>query len=495
MEEVMAHPGLLLSLVAGAGLYGLATRTAIPPAAWIGLTALLHASRSMGVASGFAWLWSLLALSMTVARRDTMPVPLSVTLPIMAVEAAVVTLPFVLDRLLAPTIGGAAGTLVFPAAMVAAEFLRSRLTPAASWGSIAYSQFGFLPIMQVAAVAGIWGITFLIAWSASTFELAWRHGFDGSVIRSACLPCAITVGAVLLAGVVRLAMAPAARVSIQVATVNRPVDLLVPGEMTRVSEGRVAASERDVERARLEKLHDWFLGETRRAARAGARLIVWPEQNLLVFAEDEPAFLARARQVAADERVYLAIGMGTIHLGEPLPFENKLVLIDPSGAIAASHLKNRPVAGWEASIMRRGRDGIPVVSTEQGRMAGAICFEADFPDFIRPAGMEAADVLIVAVNDWQAIKHLHLQMHVFRAIENGVSLVRAAASGISAAVDSRGRILNFSDYFAPGDRTMTVDIPVERVSTVYAKIGDAFAWLCVVALATTFVLRIVQLHR
>jgi len=490
----MAHAGLLLSLLIGAGLYGLATRAAVPPAAWIGLIALLQASRSMPVVPGLAWLWLLLALSLSVARRDTMPMPFPLWLPIMAAEASVVVVPFLLDRLLAPAIGGAAGTLVFPIAMVAAEFLHSRLTPAATWGSIAYSQYGFPPIMQVAAFAGIWGITFLISWSASTFELAWRHGFDASIIRGAWLPCAIIVGAALVAGGLRLAIAPAARVSIRIATVNRPVDLLVPGEMTRVTEGRVAASERDVERARLEKLQDWFLGETRRAARAGARMVVWPEQNLLVFAEDEPAFLARARKVAADDRVYLAIGMGTIHVGERLPFENKLVLIDPSGATVGSHLKNRPVAGWEESIMRRGRDGILVVPTALGRIAGAICFEADFPEFIRPAGMQAADVLIVPANDWQSIKHLHLQMHVFRAIENGVSIVRAAASGISAAVDSRGRVLNVSDYFTSADRTMTANLPVERVPTVYAKIGDAFAWLCVAALAATFVLRIV-FHR
>ncbi|HTM33041.1 MAG TPA: nitrilase-related carbon-nitrogen hydrolase [Vicinamibacterales bacterium] len=489
----MAYAGQLFSLLIGAGLYGLATRAAVPPAAWIGLTALLHASRAMPIGPGLTWLWLLLAVSLGIARRDTMPVPFAVWLPIMAAEASVVAVPFLLDRLLAPPVGGAVGTLVFPVAMVAAEFLRSRLTPAATWGSIAYSQYGFPPIMQVAAFAGIWGITFLISWSASAFELAWRFGFDASV-RGAWLPCAITVGAALVAGGVRLAIAPAAHVSIPIATVNRPVDLLVPGEMTRVSEGRVAASGRDVERARLEKLQDWFLGETRRAARAGARMVVWPEQNLLVFAEDEPAFLARARKVAADERVYLAIGMGTIHVGEPLPFENKLVLIDPSGATVGSHLKNRPVAGWEESIMRRGRDGILVVATALGRMAGAICFEADFPEFIRPAGMQAADVLIVPANDWQSIKHLHLQMHVFRAIENGVSIVRAAASGISAAVDSRGRVLNVSDYFTAADRTMTANLPVERVPTVYAKIGDAFAWSCVAALAATFVLRIV-FHR
>ena len=52
----MAHAGLLLSLLIGAGLYGLATRAAVPPAAWIGLIALLHASRSMPVVPGLAWL-------------------------------------------------------------------------------------------------------------------------------------------------------------------------------------------------------------------------------------------------------------------------------------------------------------------------------------------------------------------------------------------------------------------------------------------------------
>ena len=72
---------------------------------------------------------------------------------------------------------------MFPLAFVAAEFLRSRLTPAATWGSIAYTQYGYLPLMQVAAFVGICGITFLIAWFASTVEWAWSRGFEWSVVR------------------------------------------------------------------------------------------------------------------------------------------------------------------------------------------------------------------------------------------------------------------------------------------------------------------------
>ena len=144
---------------------------------------------------------------------------------------------------------------------------------------------------------------------------------------------------------------------------------------------------------------------------------------------------------------------------------------------------NRPVSGWEASIMRRGHEGIPVVATDSGRMAAAICFEADSPDFIRQAGRSGADLLIVPVNEWRAIKNIHFQMHVFRAIENGVALVRPAASGLSAAIDPWGRVLSLSDFYAAGDRTMTAQVPLGRISTVYARAGDWFSWLCVAGLA------------
>ena len=478
----MAQAGSILSLLVGASLFGMATRLAFPPAAWIGLAALVHASRSIPAMSGATFLWLALYASLAIANRDTLPIPLPAYLLIFVVEATIVTLSFVIDRFASPRIGGALATLMFPMALVTAEFLRSRLTSGASWWSIAYSQYGFMPLMQVAAVAGIWGITFIVAWVASTFELAWSRGF-GTDVHGPVLTCTIALVAILGAGYTRLMAAPTDRASIRIATLNRPVDLFAPGEMTQISEGRVSASERERLTAKLSRLHDWFLEGSRREADAGARLIVWPEQNLLVFDDDEPAFLARARRLAAESRVYLAMGMGTIHLGDRLPFENKLVLVNPSGQIVTAHLKNRPVIGWEAGIMRRGHDGIPVVATAAGRMAVAICFEADFPDFIRQAGQEDADLLIVPVNDWRSIKSLHLQMHVFRAIENGVPLVRAAASGLSAAVDPWGRVLAVADFFSEGDRTMIAQVSMGRIPTLYARAGDWFSWLCVAGVA------------
>ena len=308
--------------------------------------------------------------------------------------------------------------------------------------------------MQIAALTGIWGITFAITWFASTAEWAWSRHFEWNTVRGPLLTCLSVLGGLVLAGAVRVALAGTDASALRIATLNRPVDLFVPGEMTRITEGRVRADEVAQVKAKLTELHTWFLDGSRRESRAGARLIAWPEANLLVFREDEPAFLERAKRLAAEEKIYLAMGIASIQLGAALPFENKLVIVDPSGSVVVNYLKSHPVAGWEASIMKPGDGVLPVVATPVGRVASAICFDADFPAFMRQAGQGRADLMIVVANEWKAIKDLHVQMAAFRAIENGVPLIRPAASGISSAIDPWGRMLAVGDFFARGDRTM-----------------------------------------
>jgi apolipoprotein N-acyltransferase len=477
----VAQAGPFVWLVAGALLAGLVARSTIPPAIWLALTLLLHASRSMHAWPGLALVWLALFAAFALENRGTVPGAGAAYAAIVFFLATTMALPFVIDRtvVLSP---GLASTLVFPIGWVAVEFLRSRLTPSATWYSIAYTQYGHLALMQVAAFIGIWGISFVVAWGASTLETAWSSGFDWSATRTPLLVYGAVLCVLVLAGHFRVAYAPTDRASIRAATLNRPLDLFVPGEITRIAEGRLAHDERQRLGGKLAMLHDWFLEGSRREARAGARVIVWPETNLLIYAEDEPAFLERARRLSADERVYLAMGMGTVHVGAAMPLENKLVLVDPSGEILASYLKSHAVSGWEAGIMRRGDGVLPVMPTSLGRIAGAICFDADFPEFMRQAAQGSADLLVLPVNEWKEIKGIHFQMHAFRAIETGVPLVRAASSGLSAVFDPWGRVLGIADYFAAGDGTLTVQLPIGRIQTVYARTGDLFAWLCVAGL-------------
>lgn len=485
----MVQAGCLVTLCVGIALLDACMHLAMPPLAWLALILVLHATRSLPTVEGALYLWLAASVTLAIGERATIPAPVPAYFLVVVMAAATIALPFAIDRVCVTRFGtrGFGPALVFPIAFVTTEFLRSRLTSAATWISIAYTQYGALPLMQVAAFVGIWGITFLISWFASTFEPAWS-GTEWSAIRRPLFAFAAVFGTVVMLGAARVAVAGTDRPSMRVATLNRPIDLFVPGEITRITEGRVTPDDKPAVDAKLAKLQEWFLDGSRREARAGARLIVFPEQSLLVFREDEASFVGRAQRLAAEERVYLAMGMATIHLGDRLPLENKVLLVDPSGRILLSSLKTHAVPGWEAGIMKHGDGRLGVVATPNARIAAAICYDADFPEFIRQAGRASADLLILPANDWQAIKHVHFQMHAFRAIENGVPVVRAASSGLSGAVDAWGRVLAVSDFFAPGDRTMTAQVPVGGVATLYAKTGDLFAWLCVAVLVAALVI-------
>jgi apolipoprotein N-acyltransferase len=73
-----------------------------------------------------------------------------------------------------------------------------------------------------------------------------------------------------------------------------------------------------------------------------------------------------------------------------------------------------------------------------------------------------------------------MQVHLFRAIENGVTLVRPTGDGISLVVDPLGRVLATADDFVTDKPLMMADVPVRGTNTLYARIGDLFVYLCLV---------------
>lgn len=129
-----------------------------------------------------------------------------------------------------------------------------------------------------------------------------------------------------------------------------------------------------------------------------------------------------------------------------------------------------------------------VFDTPGGRFAVTICYEAIFPDQVRRYVKEGAEFLVNITNDaWfgrSAAPTQHLAMAVLRAVENRRYLVRAANTGISAIVDSSGRILHASDLFVP--TVITDQIRVERAQTFYTRYGDLFAWTCVIFTVVVF---------
>jgi apolipoprotein N-acyltransferase len=120
---------------------------------------------------------------------------------------------------------------------------------------------------------------------------------------------------------------------------------------------------------------------------------------------------------------------------------------------------------------------IPFVDTPYGRLATAICQDDFFPSLIRQAGRADVDILLLPSSDWESVAAWHAQQAPFRAVENGVALVRATRQGVSLATDSQGRVVGYkADYFVADDQTLVTSVPVEGTGTVYVTIGDGVAY-------------------
>jgi apolipoprotein N-acyltransferase len=235
-------------------------------------------------------------------------------------------------------------------------------------------------------------------------------------------------------------------------------------------------------------LDDDLLERTEREARSGARIVFWGESNAFVFKNDEPALISRGSELAQRHGIYLGLGIAVWTIGGEKPLENRLVLIDPRGDVAWEYWKSIPVPGQEAAITVPGDGRLKSVETPYGNVAGAICYDMDFPWLLRQAGDLRADVLMAPSNDWREIDPWHTHMARYRAIEQGFNLVRQTSGGLSAACDFQGRVLASMDHYTTGDRTMVSQVPTRGVRTIYSVIGDLFAWLCLAVLATLIAL-------
>jgi apolipoprotein N-acyltransferase len=394
--------------------------------------------------------------------------------------------PFAVDRVLSPRLRGLSRTLVFPAAVTTAELLGTFSSAYGTAGSTAYSQYAGLPLLQLASVTGIWGLTFLVSWLAPVVNQLWEGRRSDSAGRAPAALFVATLVAALLFGGARLAFAAPTGETVRVAALapdRQLSDLAYSApQLSPGGPAERAAVRDEYFRPALEELFE----RSEREAVAGAKIIAWSEAAARTLQEDQAAVVARAADLARQHGIYLQVSMivqlatgGDGSDGGPVN-ENHAVLLDPSGAVVWDYLKSKPVPG---DGHEPGPGVVPTVDTAYGRLATIICQDDFFPGLVRQAGRAGVDILLVPSADWRGIAAWHAQQAPFRAVENGVALVRPTRQGISLATDGQGRLLGHkADYYVASDQTLVVSVPTQGSSTWYARMGDTVAYASVVGL-------------
>ncbi|MCM2360028.1 MAG: apolipoprotein N-acyltransferase, partial [Geobacteraceae bacterium] len=126
----------------------------------------------------------------------------------------------------------------------------------------------------------------------------------------------------------------------------------------------------------------------------------------------------------------------------------------------------------------------------KGKLGVLICFEGIFPELSRAYVRAGSRLLVNITNDaWfgrSSAPYQHLSMIAFRAVENRVPLVRAANTGITAIIDSRGHIRRMTPIFT--ETYLVGEVRLGEGGSFYSRFGDLFALACLAVSAVTIAL-------
>lgn len=461
--------------------------------AWVALIPLLIALEDatprtafrVGFSCGFgACIVLLYWINIVITQYGHLPWALSI--PLFLVLVAWLSLFYGLSTLLA-CIGEQCGiktAFTLPVVWVAADFFRSFLLTGFPWAMLGHSQYRTLPLIQIADITGVYGITFLIVLANAVFHRVLRAQSSTSVpypAKSALVLFIALIGT-LYYGFSRLNAAGAEQTTpLRVALIqgNIPQDV------------KWSPAFRDQTVSIYERL-------TREAGSAGVDLVVWPESAVPFFFQDQGGESERIRRLARELGTCLLFGSPAYELRNgTTTFLNSAFVIAPSGETRARGDKIHLVPFGEYVPLGRffpfisklvvgigdfspGERAMPlnVGKTQAGLL---VCYECIFPELAREYVRNGARILVNITNDaWfgkSSAPYQHLSIATFRAVETRTPLVRAANTGVTAIIDQNGHIRSMTALFEEGFRTGEV-IPGSG-DTIYLRIGDVPAWLCV----------------
>jgi apolipoprotein N-acyltransferase len=371
--------------------------------------------------------------------------------------------------------------LLLPSALVAGEAVRSWEGLGGPWGLLGASQWNQPRLLSVAALGGVWAVSFLLAAVNVAVAAALAGGVParGRVVAGA-------VAVALLAGgvgwwVLRPAPPPAG---------TARVALVQPGVV-----GPVEARFRASEAHSLELAAD------------GTRvdLVVWGESSVGRDPDANPGDVARlaavARAAGGPVLANVDARRGAGGAGGAGGIYKSALLVDRDGPAGSydkmrlvpfgEYVPLRPLLGWvtrftEAADVDRHRGGrLAVLRAGPFTVGPLVCFESAFPDLARNLAARGADLVVVQTADttfqesWGPAQHASVA--AVRAVEAGRPVAQAAISGVSAAFDARGRRLAWQPTSWQG--AAAVEVPLSRERTPYVRAGDWLPVACALVLA------------
>jgi len=462
---------LLLGLIF---LFFVNGRWNLPIAAYIAPIFLIRFLRFHKPLRGFLFLLIAAWVSNIFILRGQIPIPGFIYYIITLMISIFTSLVFIIDRICSRRLKGFVSTFILPCAYVTMEYISVSTNPGGAIGALANTQSS-LPLLQLISITGVFGVSFVIFWTASVINWVWDNEFDKYALRKALWAYVVPVSIVILYGQIRLARGATER-TVRIASIN-------------ISKMDLPHVFYDYPDSVNERINNTFLNNCHVAALSKAKIVFGIEELINIPYNKEGEYLEEAKVAAEEDSIYIGLPLLIYPVNYPRARPmNKITWISPKGEILFTYYKSKPTPG-EGSY---GDGVIRYFDSPYGRIASAICFDMDFPSLIGQVHGMNIDLMLVPGNDWKEITPYHTYVSSIRGIEQGFNLVRAASRGLSASFTYKGEVISSQNYFTSNDVIFYSDVPTKGQRTVYSVVGDLFAWLCIAGLVVTIISSLIQ---
>jgi len=388
--------------------------------------------------------------------------------------------------------------LVFfvPALWACTEFVRGILFTGFPWSYVGHSQYTVLPLIQIADITGAYGVSFLIvAVNCAVVDILVLKRRKRKIPLYPAIP---SYGGALLVFVLVLASLAYGMHRMREKLPDRMIT-------AAVIQGNIE-QDKKWDPSYQSTVLSTYLALTRSVRAENPDLIVWPETAVPFYFGSDTEFTEQLRDFQRETRIPLFFGSVTVRslTAGKYRLANSAILLDGDGKVAYTYDKIHLVPFGEYVPLRTvfffidklvqgvgdyipGRD-FKVGHASFGQFVPAICYELIFPSLMRKYLSSGGEFLVTITNDaWFGDTpgpYQHFSAGVFRAIESRKSVLRAANTGISGLIDSKGRIVRKSSLFR--QETLLLKVPKDQRVTFYTKYGDIFIYFCLLIVAVTF---------
>ena len=408
-------------------------------------------------------------------------------------------------------------------AWVALEYARSYIMTGLPWCLLGYSQYSRLPFIQISDIAGVYSISFIIVLvNIAIYNVASLIFKKKKSAHTVGYEPEITVSDHNTLNRKRKSNNehPFKRVGIEtIFTVFLVGCILVYG-YSRLKEKKDATLKGRELRAvvvqgNIDQSLKWdsdFQEETvsiykklsLESADFKPQLIIWPETALPCFFQDTSHLSREVFEIAKITNAKILFGSPAyVKENDSIFYYNRAYMIS-KGRVVDYYDKVHLVPFGEYVPLKRYIPFVHRLVTAAGDFSTGkkvhpmhspdltigtlICFETIFPDISRKFAAQGAEFLVNLTNDaWfgrTSAPYQHLSMAVFRCVENGLPMARAANTGISAFILANGKIADTSELFAR--KILQKEIKLTHKKTFYSQFGDIFAILLTVATIVKF---------